>query len=135
LLELLVVVHVGVGFHHNAIHLLDYSKYRPGRSVANILQKDSGAAGRIKLRRVTSDLIERRPHLFFFTKKVVTARKGQPWLGFTNGITRTIWLLANGAKVFPVECALKKSDELQDLTGVPGGRLVVLSELIPTRPR
>lgn len=85
--------------------------------------------------RSTSDLIERRRHLFFFTKQVVIARKGLPWLGFTNGITRTIWLLANGAKVFPVECALDEADELQKLAGVPGGRPVVLSELIPARIR
>lgn len=85
--------------------------------------------------RATSDLIERRRHLFFFTKEVVIARKGLPWLGFTNGITRTIWLLANGAKAFPVECELNEAAMLQELAGVPGGRPVVLSELIPERAR
>lgn len=29
-------------------------------------------------------------------------RDGQPGVYFTNGITRTIWLIANGAKAFPV---------------------------------
>jgi hypothetical protein len=85
--------------------------------------------------RATSDLVEHRRHFFFFTKQVVIARRGLPWLGFTNGITRTLWLLTNGAKVFPVECELSEADVLQELAGVPGGRPVVLSELIPGRTR
>lgn len=28
---------------------------------------------------------------------------GHPFIGFTNGVTRTLWLLVNGAKSFPVE--------------------------------
>lgn len=80
--------------------------------------------------RATSDLTESHPHFFFFRKQVVIARKGLPWLGFTNGITRTIWLLANGATVFPVECALDEAAELQQLAGLPDGRPVALSELI-----
>lgn len=85
--------------------------------------------------RATSDIIETRPHLWFFKKKVVIAQKGTPWLGFTDGITRTIWLLANGAPVFPVECALDEAEALQQLAGVQGGRPVLLSDLIPARGR
>jgi len=83
--------------------------------------------------RATSNLTENRRHLLFLTKQVVIARKGDPWLGFTNGITRTIWLLANGATVFPVECALDEAPELQELAGVPNGKPVILSDLIPRR--
>lgn len=83
--------------------------------------------------RATSDLIEKRPHFLIFKKNVVIAPKGSPWLGFTDGITRTIWLLANGATVFPVECALDEAEELQQMAGVHGGRPMVLSDLIPAR--
>ncbi|WP_051996355.1 MULTISPECIES: hypothetical protein [Massilia] len=85
--------------------------------------------------RSTSDLIEKRRHFLFFTKEVIIAQKGLPWLGFTDGITRTIWLLANGASVFPVECALDEAADLQQLAGVPGGKPVVLSDLIRSRGR
>lgn len=38
---------------------------------------------------------------------------------FTNGITRTMWLLAAGAKAFPVECRSNTVDELHSLAGIP----------------
>ncbi|GAA0432264.1 plasmid fertility inhibition factor family protein [Massilia aurea] len=81
------------------------------------------------------DLTEVRRRFFLFTEEVVIAPRGLPWLSFTNGITRTIWLLANGAPVFPVECSLDHAQELQRLAGVEGGRPVALSDLIPERVR
>jgi len=52
-------------------------------------------------------------------------------LSFTNGITRTIWLLANGAKAFPVECDLRSANLLQAIAGMPGERYKTVEELIP----
>jgi hypothetical protein len=34
---------------------------------------------------------------------------GNPYIGFTNGVTRTMWLLANGAKSFPIEVQYEES--------------------------
>ena len=39
-----------------------------------------------------------------------------PYVGFSNGVTRTIWLLANGCKIFPVECGMPNAKELFDYT-------------------
>ena len=38
-------------------------------------------------------------------------------IGFTNGITRTIWLLANDARSFPVECNAESAAKLYALAG------------------
>ncbi|MYM28311.1 hypothetical protein GTP58_08240 [Duganella sp. CY15W] len=55
----------------------------------------------------------------------------QATLAFTNGITRTIWLLAAGAKAFPVECDLKSAALLQALAGFEGDHYKTFAELIP----
>lgn len=48
------------------------------------------------------------------------AEGGPPRVDFTNGITRTIWLLAAGAKAFPVECRGDSSARVMaELAGVP----------------
>ncbi|KOR64125.1 hypothetical protein ADT22_01795 [Clostridium botulinum] len=38
----------------------------------------------------------------------------QPCIGFTRGITRTIWLIANGYKIIPFEVRNATSDFLLD---------------------
>jgi hypothetical protein len=53
-----------------------------------------------------------------------------PHVGFTNGVTRTIWLLANGCNAFPVECELPGAEELQRYAGVPGTSLLTVSGLL-----
>jgi hypothetical protein len=83
----------------------------------------------------TSETIEVRRRFLLFKQEVVIAPSGLPWLGFTNGVTRTIWLLTQGAAVFPVDCSVDEASELQKLAGVPGGRPVLLSDLIPERTR
>ncbi len=43
----------------------------------------------------------------------------RPCLGFTNGVTRTFWLLANGAKSFPVEVYYEDAAKhLYDFAGI-----------------
>ncbi|WP_123103016.1 plasmid fertility inhibition factor family protein [Acidithiobacillus sulfuriphilus] len=43
-------------------------------------------------------------------------------VGFTNGVTRTIWLLSQGCAAFPIECEMPGARELP-----PGVRVVVAS--------
>jgi len=40
------------------------------------------------------------------------------YVGATNGITRTIWLLANGCTTFPIECSMGGALELYRLAGI-----------------
>lgn len=54
--------------------------------------------------------IYKRKLLLF--KKLIGVRKELiEYVAFTNGITRTIWLLANKAPFFPVECNVKNGSE------------------------
>jgi hypothetical protein len=57
-----------------------------------------------------------------------------PVLGFTNGVTRTIWLLTAGATVFPVECSKRQAPLLHELAGIAGGRFKMVDELVPSKP-
>ncbi|MHA6823876.1 plasmid fertility inhibition factor family protein [Ralstonia pseudosolanacearum] len=41
---------------------------------------------------------------------------------FGDGTTRTIWLLTNGARVFPVSCEVDQAPLLLELAGAAGGR-------------
>lgn len=51
-------------------------------------------------------------------------------VGFTNGITRTIWLLANGATAFPIECTRKEADALHAAAGIAGFPVLTVEELL-----
>lgn len=44
-----------------------------------------------------------------------------PYVSFGDGITRTIWLLTNGAVRFPVECSESSARVLAEAAGVEGG--------------
>lgn len=54
--------------------------------------------------------------------------------GFSDGITRTIWLLANGAKVFPVLCSSRDAARLKALAGAIGGGSSAVDDLVPDYP-
>jgi hypothetical protein len=43
-----------------------------------------------------------------------------PFVAFTNGITRTIWLLTQGCTAFPVECNRTRTQELHQVAAAPG---------------
>lgn len=64
-------------------------------------------------------------------KHVRTDIRKRITLSFTNDVTRTIWLLTNEAKAFPVECDLQGANLLQALAGLDGGRYKTVEELIP----
>lgn len=55
---------------------------------------------------------------------------GQMQIGFNNGFTRTIWLLAHGADDFPVLCEAEAADVLHDAAGVSGHAPVSIGDLL-----
>lgn len=50
--------------------------------------------------------------LFLFKKIARIDTKNLIYSAFINGVTRTIWLLSHGAKVFPVECRYRDGAKL-----------------------
>lgn len=52
-----------------------------------------------------------------------------PALSFTDGITRTIWLLIHCVKAIPVRCPMADAARLQALAGVDGGQPVAVGTL------
>ncbi|WP_155419361.1 plasmid fertility inhibition factor family protein [Chromobacterium subtsugae] len=48
---------------------------------------------------------------------------------FTNGITRTIWLIANGATAFPVRCHMESANILQHYAGVEWSQPISVEQL------
>ncbi|WP_257820212.1 plasmid fertility inhibition factor family protein [Burkholderia glumae] len=59
------------------------------------------------------------------------ATASAPCLGFTNGITRTIWLLAHGAERFPVSCTADDAVLLHQLAGAEGTEPHAVRDLVP----
>lgn len=56
--------------------------------------------------------------------------ESRPSIGFTNGITRTLWLLANGAPMFPVECGIRDGwSALHELAGARARPPQLLADL------
>lgn len=72
----------------------------------------------------------KRRYLFFREYVGQQIVKRVPYIGFTNGITRTIWLLAYGAKCFPVMCRTDNAELLQLMAGLPDGQPKKISELL-----
>jgi hypothetical protein len=71
-------------------------------------------------------------HFFFFKKKVGYRELETPYVAFSNGITRTIWLMTFGAKIFPVECSsIREAELLQTYAGVVGGHIKTIDSLVP----
>lgn len=52
------------------------------------------------------------------------------YVAFTNGITRTIWLLVNGAKVFPVWTDKEGAQRLHEHAGVDGLPVLTAGDVI-----
>jgi len=52
-------------------------------------------------------------------------------IGFTNGVTRTIWLLSHGVTEIPVLCGIQSAKMLHLNAGVKGSPLLSVDELIP----
>lgn len=52
-----------------------------------------------------------------------------PVLSFTDGVTRTIWLLSHGARIMPVKCPVGDAALLQELAGVDGSHPALVDTL------
>lgn len=52
-------------------------------------------------------------------------------VAFTNGITRTIWLLSHECPAFPVRCDSVEAETLFAAAGIPGSRCITVDELLP----
>jgi hypothetical protein len=78
------------------------------------------------------DIEEHRRRNLFFRKTVVVGSTSSPFLGITDGVTRTIWLLTQGAQRFPVHCSRSEADLLHELAGIAGGRPWSFAELAAT---
>lgn len=76
-------------------------------------------------------------NFFFFKKHVGDQTESIPNVGFTNGVTRTIWLLYHGAKYFPVLTNKSGANLLNQFAGIPNGEPMSVDQLIPelTRPQ
>lgn len=83
---------------------------------------------------VTRTTPVRRRKLFFFKSLAGVETSESPSLNFTDGITRTIWLLSFGAKSFPVQCSIAEAPLLQRLAGT-GSRFQIMAELFPATNR
>jgi hypothetical protein len=68
---------------------------------------------------IQRDAIWKRRYLFF--RVSVGVQESQfDYVAFTDGITRTIWLLVHGAKYFPVECRVSGAEALARAAGYDG---------------
>ena len=76
---------------------------------------------------LSSNLVETNKFLGLVKKKVQT---NLPFLQFTNGITRTIWLLSNGCQQFPIECPTIEAKILYEHAAVPNTELTTVSSLL-----
>lgn len=56
--------------------------------------------------------------------------RGGYGVAFTNGITRTLWLLANHAVAFPVECPASQAGDLYDAAGLQGIEPITVHSLL-----
>ncbi|MGF6292707.1 plasmid fertility inhibition factor family protein [Paraburkholderia youngii] len=74
---------------------------------------------------------EMQSFLFFFRRKVRERLVDFPYVAFTNGVTRTIWLAAHQAECFPVECDAKQAPLLHSLAGTEGSNWTTVEKLIP----
>lgn len=76
-----------------------------------------------------------RPTDASYQKSRTNGSEQVEYIAFTNGITRTIWLLAQGCKAFPVKCDIECASGLVLAAGVEGVTLQTLSELAMVLPR
>jgi hypothetical protein len=89
-----------------------------------------GSGNPVPLAHVSFDtgIVTKTSYTFLkFGKKVVNTTV--PFVMFSNGVTRTIWLLTNGCLAFPIECELPRATELFRRAGAPGSRLLTMNDL------
>lgn len=87
------------------------------------------------LLRESADISFWQKSLLFIQGKNYQKPDKSVFVSFTNGITRTIWLLSNGAKFFPVECYgdIKGANLLVQSAGVRSTDIATVDELLPVK--
>jgi len=68
---------------------------------------------------------------FYFIRKNQKSSK-KPYCAFTNGVTRTIWLLANGAESFPVMTDKSSYELLKSCAGVENTNQMINNAILGT---
>lgn len=87
-------------------------------SIATYLDQDSAGKTRVVF---TVPLPQRDPvPLAEVSYGVDTRGEDVPFVGFTNGITRTIWLLTQGCTAFPIECDRARTQDLHRVAAALG---------------
>ena len=81
------------------------------------------------IRDLKKDVWQRRL-LFFREYMGAQVYKRVPYVTFSNGITRTIWLLTYGAEYFPVMCGTSNAELLQLMAGRPEGKPKTIRALL-----
>lgn len=54
----------------------------------------------------------------------------KPYVTFSDGVTRTIWLLTYGAEAFPVKCRISSAIKLHRFAGKPGLKLLRNADML-----
>jgi len=54
-----------------------------------------------------------------------------PCIGITDGVTRTLWLLTNGAMAFPIACLLSDAASIHAMAGTSGSYPLSVAQLVP----
>jgi hypothetical protein len=68
--------------------------------------------------------------LFFFRRITGYTKQRNVYVSYIDGITRSIWLMANGCKEFPIQCLKNESDLLHQHAGVEGIPPVCVATLL-----
>jgi hypothetical protein len=120
---------------HRDVAMLDESKWPTDYKYNEAVEGFSHGAenpvplAEVSCGRISQDIVEQHRRFFLWKSEVIVARKGEVFLNFTNGITRTIFLLANRAKEFPVRCERNAADLLRQLAGSANHQPLLLSSL------
>lgn len=68
-------------------------------------------------------------------RSIASEGREVPYVSFTNGVTRTIWLATFEAPYFPVECRIDEAEELHRLAGTKGCSWQTVDDLAPLEYR
>lgn len=120
--------HADLSYGNESTWFSDYKYHHADRGFSHGLSNPVPLAHPVCQHYEKKIAIWKREFLFF--KKIDCIEKSKiVYVDFIDGITRTIWLLANGASAFPVEIDKKDAPLLNDNAGI-GVKTQSVSELI-----
>ena len=103
--------HLDVALGDETTWVNDY-KYKSAEQGFSFGDKNPVPFGSINYDSYTIDEPTYKRFLFFFKKRIESIQKVIHSVSFNNGITRTIWLLCNGAKEIPFLMIDKEANDL-----------------------